>query len=151
MTDSANDSWSLLRSGIGVGSGLGIPTIPMGASAGAGPVRLAVGPNDEPRVLLPLLEGELPTGIDAGNALSVSVSSFHHGGRILRFLDLVCLSKDLETVFGEVVDEILGRITHGDGSIDAARSTIEDFRTLLTRADSGDVDAGRVSGLDIMD
>ena len=147
MTDSAHDSWSLLRSGIGVGSGLGIPTIPMGVSAGAGPVRLAIGPNDEPRVLLPLLEGELPTGIDAGNALSVSVSSFHHGGRILRFLDLVCLSTDLETVFGEVVDEILGRITHGDGSIDAARSTIEDFRTLLTHADSGDVDAGRVSGL----
>ena len=114
--------------------------MPTDVSAAAGPVRLAVGANGEPRLLLPLTSRETPASVDAGNALSVSVSSFSYKGTRLRFLDLVCVREDLETVFAEVVDEILARIGGGDG-------TIRDFRSLLTRARTKDVRIGRVAGL----
>ena len=148
----APDGWGLLRAGaqrgdVRVSSGLEIPTIPSGVTAAAGPVRFAIGQGGEPRVLLPLAEGEAMSAINGGLALSVSVSSFSHDGRILRFLDLVCRSADLETVFGEVVDEMLARIDGGNGCVDAARSTIEDFRSLLQRGGSLEVDKRIIAGL----
>lgn len=139
--------WSVLRAGGHDGGGLEIPTIPTNVSTAGGPVRLAIGPHDEPRVLLPLTEREKPGVIDGGPALSISLSSFAHEGRAIRFLDLICLSRDLETVFGEVVDEMLARISRGDRCIDAAVSTIEDFRSLLMRTKVADVDKARAAGL----
>ena len=121
--------------------------MPTDVSTAAGPVRLAVGANGEPRLLLPLARRETPASVDAGRAVSVSVSSFSYKGIRLRFLDLVCVREDLEPVFAEVVDEILERIGSGDGCTDAARSTIRDFRALLTRARATDVGVGRVAGL----
>ena len=148
----ASDGWGLLRAGtqrddVQVGSGLEIPTIPAGVTTTAGPVRFAIGQSGEPRVLLPLAERESMPTVSGGLALSVSVSSFSHTGQILRFLDLACRSSDLETVFGEVVDEMLARIKGGDGCVDAARSTIEDFRALLLRGRSPEVDKRLIAGL----
>ena len=147
LTSTAATHWGLLRAGGYVGGGLEIPTIPTDVSTVAGPVRLAVGANDEPRLLLPLSRREMPTLVDTGNALSVSVSSFSYKGTLLRFLDLICVRDNLETVFGEVVDEILARIGHGDSCADAAQCTIADFRALLMRAHADDVSTGRVAGL----
>ena len=147
LNSNARTNWGLLRAGGHAGGGLEIPTIPTHVSAAPGPVRLAVGANGEPRLLLPLARGETPTSVDAGDAVSVSVSSFSYKGTRLRFLDLVCVREDLETVFGEVVDEILARIGRGDSCADAAQSTIKDFRALLTRARATDVRTGRVAGL----
>ena len=147
MTSNAATSWGLLRAGGHVGGGLEIPTIPTDVSAVAGSVRLAVGASGEPRLLLPLTRHETPTLMDTGNALSVSVSLLSHRGTRLRFLDLICIREELETVFGEVVDEILARIGRGDGCADAAQSTIADFRTLLMRGHAADVEIGRVAGL----
>ena len=147
LTSNAGTNWGLLRAGGHAGGGLEIPTIPMDVSTVAGPVRLAVAANGEPRLLLPLARRETPASVDAGNSLSVSVSSFSYKGSRLRFLDLICVREDLETVFGEVVDEILARIGRGDRCVDAAQSTIEDFRALLMGADATDVGVGRVAGL----
>ena len=147
LTSNTGTNWGLLRAGGPAGGGLEIPTIPTDVSTVAGPVRLAIGTNGEPRLLLPLARREAPASIDAGNALSVLVSSFSYKGTRLRFLDLLCVCQDLETVFGEVVDEILTRIGRGDSCVDAAQSTIEDFRALLMRTPATDVGTGRVAGL----
>ncbi len=146
LKSTATGTWALLRAGGQLDGGLEIPTIPTDVSTVAGQVRLAIGTNEEPRVLLPLDDRELPT-ISGGNTLSITVSSFNHKGQILRFLDLTCLSSDLETVFAEVVDEMLVRIARGVGCVDAARSTIEEFRSLLMRAGAAEVDKGRIAGL----
>ncbi len=147
----ATGHWGLLRAGVEAGEqpgdGLEIHTIPTDVYTVAGPVRLAIGPDEEPRVLLPLAEQEKLATIHGGNALSISVSSFNHKGQILRFLDLMCLSPDLETIFGEVADEILARISRGDCCATAAQSTIEDFRSLLMRAGGTEVSRGKVAGL----
>ena len=145
MTAASN--WGLLRAGVQLRGGLEIPTIPTDISMASGDVRLAIGPNGEPRILLPLADRESPTTIHGGSALSISVSSFSYKGRNLRFLDLICLSADLETVFGEVVDEMLVRIASGVGCVEAARTTIEDFRSLLMRAGAAQIDRGRIAGL----
>ena len=70
---------------------------------------MAVGANGEPRLLLPLARDDIPVPFDVGTSLSVSVSSFQYSGQYLRFLDIICLHPELESVFGEVVDEILAR------------------------------------------
>lgn len=147
MTSHVTTNWGLLRAGSHASGGLEIPTLPTDVLTAAGPVRLAIGANGEPRLLLPLAPREMPASVDGGNALSVSVSSFSYKGARLRFLDLVCVREDLEAVFAEVADEILARIGGGDGCADAARSTISDFRALLTRARAKDVGIGRVAGL----
>ena len=148
----APDGWGLLRTGaqrgdVQLSSGLEIPTIPSGVTATTGHVRFAIGRSGEPRVLLPLAEDEEMPTLNGGLELSIAVSSFRHGGRVLRFLDLACRSADLESVFGEVVDEMLVRIDSGDGCADAARSTIEDFRSLLLRGGSPEVDKRAAAGL----
>ena len=149
---SALDHWGLLRAGaqrggVPISSGLGIPTIASEVPTASGPVRFAIGHRGEPRLLLPLAEGETIAPVNGGHQLSISVSSFGHSGRLLRFLDLVCRSSELETVFGEVADEMVARIARGDGCVDAARSTIEDFRSLLLRAGSPAVDKRTIAGL----
>lgn len=147
MNTNASANWDLLRAGGHAGGGLEIPTIPADVSTVAGPVRLAVGPKGEPRLLLPLARHETATAMDTANALSVSVSLLSYKGARARFLDLICLREELEAVFGEVVDEILERIGRGTSCSDAAGSTIEDFRALLMRTHATDVGIGRIAGL----
>lgn len=144
---SASENWELLRTGAPSVGDLEVPSIPTDVSTDAGPVRLAIGPNDEPRILLPLDSREPAPRIQESNALLISISSFGFKGRILRFLDLICLSPDLESVFGELADEMLARIARGDRCADAVRSTIEDFRSLLMRAAAGRITRGMVAGL----
>ena len=147
LKNTATANWGLLRTGVQGGDGLEVPTIPLDVSTRAGRVRLSIGPKGEPRVLLPLTDRETTATLRVGSAVVASVLSLLHRGQRLRFLDLICLSPDLETVFGDVVDEMISRISRGDDCLDAARSTIEDFRSLLIRAGATTVDRGRVAGL----
>lgn len=144
---SASEKWKLLRTGAPGAGDLEVPTIPTDVSTHAGPVRLAIGPNDEPRILLPLDSRESAPRIQESNALSISESSLTFKGRSLRFLDLICLSPDLESVFEELADEMLARIARDESCVDAVRSTIEDFRALLMRAAAGRITKSMVAGL----
>lgn len=144
---SASGNWKLLRTGVPGSGDLEVPTIPTDVSTDAGRVRLAIGPSDEPRVLLPLDSRESAPTIRESNALSISVSSFRFKGQILRFLDLICISPDLESVFGELVDEMLARIARDESCVDAVRSTIEDFRSLLMQAAARRITKSMVAGL----
>ena len=143
----AAESWRLLRAGSQVGGGLEIPTIPTDVLTDVGPVRHAIGPNGEARLLLPLENLHSPKNLQGGAGLSVNVSSFSYKGRRHNFLDLICLSTDLETVFGEVVDEMAMRIQRGADCLNAARSTIADFRSLLDRARNTKIDKRKIAGL----
>jgi len=121
--------------------------MPLGVGTVTGPIRLAVGPNGEARLLLPLTKQERPSGVEAEGALAVTVSTLTHGGRAYRFLDLTCLSLELEPVFGEVVDEIVSRVSRGIGCLEAARTTLDDFRNLLDPSPPDRIDRSRIAGL----
>lgn len=146
-TNGAINGWTLLRSGSRQSAGLEIFTVPTEVASASGPVRFALGENGEARVLLPLALNETLRGLVGAPTLQISVSTFSSSGKNLRFLDLICHSSDLEPVFAEVVDEILMRIAAGDGCVDAARSTIDDFRTLLVQPSSNNVSKSVVAGL----
>jgi hypothetical protein len=143
----AKDTWAVLRSGNQTDGDFEIRTIPTDVITPAGRVRLALGPNEEPRLLLPLKERETFARSCAADALVLTVSSFTHEGRSIRFIDLVCKPRELENVFGEVVDEMLTRVSRGADCISAVESTIEDFRSLLVQSSDKEVAPNLVVGL----
>ncbi len=139
--------WNVLRAGGGGGDGLEVPSLALAASTDAGRIRLAVGPNGEARLLVPLARDDRPHPMEPGPALRISVSTLMHKGRALRFLDVMCLSNELEAVFGDVVDEILARIAAGAGVSEATSKTIEDFRALLVPQSHRELERSQVAGL----
>ncbi|EJM85113.1 hypothetical protein PMI34_04364 [Pseudomonas sp. GM74] len=143
----AKNMWGVLRSGGDIGGDFEIRTIPTDVITPAGRVRLALGPNEEPRVLLPLSERETLSRSGTADALSLTVSCFTHKGHSVRFIDLVCLSRELDTVFAEFVDEMLARVATGVSCISAIESTFEDFRSLLMQSNEKEVTPNIVVGL----
>lgn len=143
------DLWTILRSGsFYEQDGFDIPTFPTEVVTSVGAVRLSLGRNGELRVLFPLKGRERTIGIDSGGALLVNVSTLTNNGRALRFLDIVCTSKELETVFIEVVNEILVRVSRAKiDCVDAAKSTIEDFRSLLENPSVSQIGINKSVGL----
>jgi hypothetical protein len=145
--ESTEKAWTILRTGAGETSGLEIATVPAGVSTADGPVRLALGPNGEARILLPLSDKESGKEVAGAPALQIEVSTYTYKRKQKRFLDLSCMSKELEKVFGELGEEILSRIDAGAACADAARSTIEEFRSLLVRPNSSQIPLNQVAGL----
>lgn len=144
---SATDGWTILRAGADDSGGLGIPTKLSGIDAPDGPIRLALGAKGEPRLLMPLGKREKPSLVTGAPALDVRVSEYSDRGRATRFLDLSCLVQELETVFGEVAEQILLRVQGGMPCVEAARSTIEEFRSLLIRSPEAVVSREKIAGL----
>lgn len=142
-----SDGWTILRSGVHPSGGFEITTMPTHVTSLNGPVRLALGSSGQARLLLPLANGEVATSVVGAPALQVEVSTYSANGKPQRFLDLTCLTAELETVFHEVADHILLRVAEGAGCVDAARSTIEEFRALLLRPRSSEVPGSQVAGL----
>lgn len=146
-SDSPGAGWAILRTSGETAGDFEIATVRCETITPDGPVRFALGSRGEARMLLPLPERSGPLGNIGAPALGVSVSSFAGSAGRTRFLDLTCLSNDLEGVFAEVSGQILFRIRTGAGSRDAACSTIEDFRALLVRPPSQEVAVHEIAGL----
>ena len=147
MNAGTEEGWALLRAGGASSSQIEVPTIATEVVTPQGPVRLALGNDGEARILLPLAKGADPRGIEGAQALSITQSRFGPPGKPYRFLDLVCLSKDLEPVFREVVNEMLSRIAAGESCVAAAEATIGDFRSLLARLRSQEIPVTSAAGL----
>lgn len=139
--------WNVLRAGHIDGDGLGIPSLPLGATTKAGPVRLAVGSAGEARLLVPLAAGEKISAFATGSALKIGLTSLTHGQRAIRFLDVICMSLDLEAVFGEVVDDIVRRLADQKDGGAAVAGALDEFRELLVPPAGSEIDRSRVVGL----
>ena len=147
QTYGVTDGWTILRAGEASSINLGIPTVSTEVISPAGAVRLAVGPNGEPRVLLPLGKRETVRTIMEALSLRIVVADLMQAGKQLRFLDIMCTAKHLESAFADVVEAIFSRIDQGLPCVEAARTTLEDFRSLLlVQGDAGPA-VERVAGL----
>src|SRR5690606_35026353 len=122
-----------------------IRTIASEVAGPSGPVRFALGQNGEPRLLLPLRAEEDPRRVRGAPALAVEASTLVQGGQPTRFLDLTCRAAELEEVFARVADQILERIANGSGGVEAAHTTLEQFRSLLLRSPATDIDTARIA------
>lgn len=142
------DAWALLRAGKGEANDLQAPTLRTDISTPAGPVRYALGSFSEARILVPVQTTAGFSALAGTRFLKVTFSNYLHAGLSLSFADLTCLSRDLELVFGEVVEEILARIaTGGMDGLEATATTISDFRELLERNQSSAVTQTAIVGL----
>lgn len=141
------DAWALLRAGKGEASGSELPTIRAEVLTAVGALRYSLGTNGEARILVPV-QGSVPSaGIVGTRFLRVSLASYVFAGRSSRYIDLTCLSWDLELVFGEVVDEICKRLKSGLDGVKASVTTITDFRELLERGRESAIPGTAIVGL----
>ncbi|MDS1308887.1 PD-(D/E)XK motif protein [Marinobacter xiaoshiensis] len=134
MSDSkrtAGYHWSLLRQGDFAPSKDELPTRLANVEVTAGPLRFALGPAQEARLLLPLSKSEKVGKLPVSTSLRIKETHAVIDGSTSRLLDIMCTVKELESVFTEVVDEILSRIQEGTSVPSALRSTLHDFRALL--------------------
>lgn len=141
------EGWMLLRAGGKEPVGIGIPTKMSGVESSDGAARFALGPNGEARLLLPLGSSDRSGTLISAPALDVCIADFVEAGQLKRFLDLTCLDRDLENVFSQVAGQILARIDAGARCLEAARSTVEEFRALLIRPTANEVPQSRIGGL----
>ncbi len=135
MSDS-NDfplaQWKLLRLENKVSSNEETLTLPSAVETGFGKVRYALSKSSEARILIPLTGNynslvELSTKV-----LSINLIRFQLHGKFSRYADITCHSSHLDSVFSDVVIELLNRIKQGKNSSEAISGTISDFKALLS-------------------
>lgn len=147
MTERPIAQWMRLRS-TGAGDGaIEVPSLSSGVETGFGPVRLAIGPEGQPRLMVPCGAGSSIGGGLSSGKLSVTMSRYDVAGRSTRFIDVMCADRALDAVFAELASEVVHRIAGGEGAVAAVEGTIADFRDLLRDASDRDVADSAIVGL----
>ena len=147
MTERPIAQWVRLRS-TGTGDGaIEVPSLSSGVETGFGQVRLAIGPEGQPRLMVPCGAASSIKGGLSSDKLSVTMSRYDVAGRATRFIDVMCADRSLDAVFAELASEVVHRVASGDGAAEAVESTIADFRDLLRDAAGRDVPDHEIVGL----
>jgi putative PD-(D/E)XK family protein DUF4420 len=130
--ESTREAWRTLQLG-GGSSEFSLATLRLALDAGFGPVRLALGENGEPRLLIPTETGRrLPDGL-SGAGVRASVVQYLVAGAAIPFIEVACAAPELTEVFKSLSDEILRRLRAGSGPELAVADAIAEFRELLMR------------------
>jgi len=130
--ESTREAWRALQLG-GGSSEFSLATIRLTLDAGFGPVRLALGEDGEPRLLIPTETGRrLPDGL-SGVGVRVAVVQYLVAGAVRPFIEVTCAASELTEVFESLSDEILRRLRIGSGPEVAVADAIAEFRELLMR------------------
>src|SRR5690349_2856263 len=123
--------WMHLR-GTGKGDGaIEVPSISSEVETGFGPIRFAIGPEGQPRLMVPCGTGTVLGGDAPSGNLRVNMSRYSVSGRMTLFIDVMCVERSLDPVFAELAEEVVHRVATGAGPADAVAGTIADFRNLL--------------------
>lgn len=147
MTERPIERWKRLRS-TGVGeSTLEVPSLSSGVETGYGPARFAIGPEGQPRLLVPCGPGTMLVANRPNGKLSVTLSRFTLAGRAAMFIDVLSIDRMLDPVFAELADEILHRIGSGTAPLGAVEGTIADFRELLREWGEQSITDSKIYGL----
>jgi hypothetical protein len=148
VMDKPNIAWQLLRDDQSTSHIYGVRVAETGVSTTSGKVLYGIGESNEPRLLMPLDAKDQVPPINASEALKISVSVLEGAGKTpTKFLVLSCVVPDLESVFSNVVSHILHKIIGGMGSIESAKTSAEEFRSLFFAHSEKSVDVGKVAGL----
>ncbi len=147
MAERPIDRWTRLRS-TGEGDGaIEVPSLSSGVETGFGPVRFAIGPEGQPRLMVPCGSGASLKGEASNGKLAVTMSRYDVAGRKTLFVDVMCIERALDAVFAELADEIVHRIAGGQAPVDAVEGTISDFRDLLRDAERQEIPDEKILGL----
>lgn len=147
MAERPIERWQRLRnSGDGDGA-IEVPSLSSGVESGFGPVRFAIGPEGQPRLMVPCGPGALLKGDASSSKLAATMSRYDVDGRKVLFIDVMCIDRSLDAVFAELADEIVHRIAGGSGSVAAVEGTIADFRDLLRDTGRQEIPDQQIVGL----
>lgn len=129
-------------------SGLKIPSMPVPLTFVHGiEVRIAIGGNERPMLLLPVSSNELRKKLPEADGLVMEFAQYKGTSSLSGyFLQVSSTDDKLESVFLDLVENICSRIQAGEGSYYSLVSAIEDFRHLLSKS-SHPVERTRVVGL----
>jgi len=147
MSDDPSDGWERLRTtGIGDGN-LEVPSLSTGIESGFGPAVYAIGPDAEPRLLVPCGDVRIREDLGSSANLIARPITLVRKGVGIRFLDVMVTNRQLDAVFAELVSEVLLRLKNGTSPVEAVRGTIADFRDLILAKRRDDVSVGEICGL----
>lgn len=110
-------------------------------------VRIALGSNDSPMLLLPVSTEELRQKLPEADGLAMAFARYKVTSASSGYFLQVSNAEDkLESVFLDLVENICSRIQKGEGGYSAVVRAIEEFRYLLSRV-RVPVDRNRIVGL----
>lgn len=150
MKSEKNDislAWAQLRGGNAQEAGLSIPTVASDVRNEIDFIRFALSSDSKPRLLLPVSAHEkLPRFPDTAG-ISIVDSVYKQSGKTVRFIDVICLMRELEGVFDDVVDEIVTRVEQGGTCSQSLLSTLNDFQALLIGKTGSGLSDSELTGL----
>src|SRR5690554_4908866 len=106
-----HEAWAKLReSGKGDGR-LEIASYPAPVQTGYGPIRFALGSENEARILIPCASVQAGVRAESSVNLKLRVAEYRGPAGRQAYLDLICQDKSLEMVFSELASEIMRRVS----------------------------------------
>jgi len=129
--------WAQLRTSKQGDGVFEIPSIPSGIQWESREVRFALGPEAEPRLLVPIDGTRPPPTIKVTRNLSVNVFRARAAGVAGAYLDVMCLDRRLTSVFANFCESVIDRIARGDDTAMAVKLTIDAFQALFAAFNTG--------------
>ncbi|WP_157745344.1 PD-(D/E)XK motif protein [Luteimonas chenhongjianii] len=147
MSERPIEHWNRLRVHEPHDGVMEVPSLASHADAGFGPVRFAIGSRGQPRLLVPCGAGARLKEDGSNGRLIKTISRYQVSGKWMSFIDVMCASPGLDSVFSELSGEIVRRIGEGRGPVVAVEGAIDDFRSLFRDKDVLDVADHQILGL----
>lgn len=129
-------AWAQLRSSA-VGDGaLEIPSFPRPVAAFGRALRFAIGPEGEPRFLVPIEPGSPPPNLTETRNLKFASFKGKAAGVAGLYIDILCMDARLTSVFADFCESIAARVESGDDPGQAVKKTLDEFRALFDASGS---------------
>lgn len=126
---------------------LDFPAYPLdGVFTGAGQVRLSVSDSGAVQLLIPVSSSDIIGEYPASDAMEVRQVRYRSYQGKIAFIRLLCLDDSLESVFLDMLENVLVRIREGGGPATCILNAIAEFQALLQEP-AARGDRNTVSGL----
>lgn len=130
--DAVETAWLNLSRSV-ADSDFPVATVKLELDSGYGPVRLGVGSDGAPQLLVPTAIGRRLGDSLSGRAVRVANVQYVTDGRKQDFIEIRSTQQHLAAVFHRLVDEILRRLAGGTAPEQAVTRAIAELRDLLRR------------------